>query len=45
VRARKAKYALAVFDGVVREVYAIESWQPAGSARYSTRSGLAVPGR
>ena len=32
-----ARYALAVFDGVVREVYAIDSWHPAGSTAYTTR--------
>lgn len=44
-RASKAKYALAVFEGVVREVYAIDSWHAAGSTRYSTRTQVSVPGR
>jgi len=32
-----ARYALAVFNGVVREVYAIGEWHPAGSTEYTTR--------
>lgn len=39
--------ALAVFDGVVVEAYEIDSWHPAGTNQYLTRSNehLAVPGR
>ena len=33
--AKKAKYALAVFGGTVREVYAIAEWMPAGSTMYT----------
>lgn len=33
----RAEYALAVYGGVAREVYKIESWQPACTATYSTR--------
>lgn len=36
-RCSKARYAFAVFDGVVREVYEIESWHPAAKTRYETR--------
>lgn len=36
-RRNKAHFAFAVFEGVVREVFAIESWQPAGSNQYITR--------
>ena len=32
--ARRAQYALAVFDGIVREVYAIADWFPAGTTMY-----------
>jgi hypothetical protein len=32
-----ARLALAVYDGVVREVYEIESWHRAGSTPYETR--------
>ena len=32
-RRERAKYALAVFHGLVREVYAIEAWAPAGTTR------------
>jgi hypothetical protein len=46
-RAEKAKYALAVFEGVVREVYQILKWHRAGSTKYRTRSltDVRVPGR
>ena len=44
-RASGAKYALAVFEGVVREVYEIGQWVPAGSTKYTTRTNLRVPGR
>ena len=33
--AKKAKYALAVFGGTVREVYEIANWLPAGSTMYT----------
>lgn len=36
-RCKKARYALAVFDGVVREVYEIDSWHPAATTPYATR--------
>jgi hypothetical protein len=36
-RRTRAKFALAVFEGVVREVYAIEEWHPAGTTSYTTR--------
>ena len=46
-RRNKGKYALAVFEGVVREVYTIEAWHKAGTLPYSTLStkDLQVPGR
>jgi len=31
------EFALAVFQGVVQEVYAIQSWHPGGSTPYTTR--------
>jgi hypothetical protein len=40
----KAELALAVFEGVVQEVYAIRSWHPAGST-FSTRGDLTCRGR
>lgn len=42
-----ARYAFAVFQGVVREVYEIGSWHPAGSTRYQTRDrdDVDAPGR
>lgn len=33
----EARYALAVFEGVVREVYEIERWHEAGSTPYQFR--------
>ena len=37
IRRENAKYAFAIFEGVVREVYAIKSWHRAGSTTYATR--------
>jgi hypothetical protein len=31
------RYALAVYDGVVQEVYEIAHWDPAGTTPYQTR--------
>lgn len=36
-RREKAKYALAVYDGVIREVYTVDRWAEAGSTAYRTR--------
>lgn len=36
-RASKAKFAFAVFEGVVREVYTIDRWLRAGGTPYKTR--------
>jgi uncharacterized protein len=38
VRRERAKYALAVFDGIVREVFEIKQWHPAGTTTYPTRN-------
>ena len=40
-------YALAVFRGVVREVYRVDAWFPAGQTPYKTRplEDVKVPGR
>lgn len=43
-RREKAKYACAVFRGVVREVYQIDEWNPAGTKDYSTRDDSAFAG-
>lgn len=37
LRCMKARYAFAVFQGVVREVYEIESWHDAATTPYTTR--------
>jgi uncharacterized protein len=42
-RRNNAAYALAVFEGVVREVYAILAWQPAGSTPYLSRVHAEMP--
>lgn len=46
-RREKAKFALAVFEGIVREVYKINSWYPAGTNHYESRSerDVNIPGR
>lgn len=46
-RRETAQYAMAVFQGVVREVYRIKKWQPAGTAqyRYRARTEVCAPGR
>ena len=36
-RRERVRYALAVYRGVVREVFRVESWHPAGSTPYETR--------
>lgn len=36
-RRYSAKYALAVFEGIVREVYEISNWYPARTTQYKTR--------
>jgi uncharacterized protein len=47
VRCTKARYAFAVFEGLVREVYEIEQWHPAATTLYTTRdaSQLKTAGR
>lgn len=40
-----ARLAFAVFQGVVREVYEIASWHPAGTTPYKTRDDVGAPGR
>lgn len=37
-RAEKAEYAFCIADGIVREIYKILKWQPAGTAYYETRA-------
>ncbi|NOS98989.1 MAG: hypothetical protein HOP25_11020 [Methylotenera sp.] len=37
-RRNKAKFAMAVYAGIIREIYQIESWHPAGTTSYVTRS-------
>jgi uncharacterized protein len=37
-RREKAKYAMSVTHGIVREVYKIEKWHPAGTLKYHTRA-------
>jgi hypothetical protein len=46
-RRLSATYAMAVFEGVVREVYRIHTWHKAGTTPYSSRSrkDVRAPGR
>lgn len=44
-RRNRAKYAMAVYAGVVREVYEIESWHRAGSTAYITRDQTELAGQ
>lgn len=46
-RRERAKYAFAVFKGVIHEVYEIDAWHPAGSTVYKTgrQEDMHVPGR
>jgi len=43
-RRENAEYGMAVYQGVVREVYRIESWHPAGTLPYKTRDLKAFKG-
>jgi hypothetical protein len=36
-RRKKVEFAFAVFEGVVRDVFEIESWHRAGTTEYTTR--------
>ena len=46
-RRNRAKFAFAVFDRIICEVYEIEEWLPAGTSPYPTRSRteVSIPGR
>lgn len=43
-RRDKAEIALAVYQGVVREVYRIRAWHPAGTLAYRTRNAAEFRG-
>ena len=36
-RRNKTEYAMAIYQGIVREVYRIDQWYPAGTLKYQTR--------
>jgi hypothetical protein len=36
-RREQVEVALAVFDGIVREIFVVDLWHPAGSTNYETR--------
>ena len=42
-----ARFALSIANGMVKEVYQIGAWQPAGTANYKTRpqKDVSIPGR
>jgi hypothetical protein len=46
-RRETVRYAMAVYQGVIREVYRITGWHPAGSTqyRYRSRADVRAPGR
>lgn len=46
-RRENVEYAFAVFRGIVREVYQIKKWVPAGSTQYTTdiHGEVNIPGR
>jgi hypothetical protein len=44
-RREGAKYVFALFEGVVREVYEIGEWHPAGTLEYKTRTVDSEPVR
>jgi hypothetical protein len=41
LRRERAEYAMAVYQGIVREVYKIEKWHPAGTLPYRFRDAIA----
>ena len=43
----QARYAFSIAGGLVREVYEVGTWQPAGTSAYKTRprEDVAIPGR
>jgi len=43
----EVRYALAIANGIVQEVYEVKSWHPAGTTPYQTRdkSDVSHPGR
>ena len=45
LRRYKAQYAMAVYQGIVREVYRIDRWIPAGYSEYTTRKPETVKKR
>jgi hypothetical protein len=44
-RRENALLAFAVYKGIVKEVYLIDSWHPAGTLPYRTRKDVHIPGR
>jgi hypothetical protein len=44
-RRNKAELAFAVYMGIVREVYRIRKWSPAGTTKYHTRTDTKIKGR
>ena len=47
VKRSEVRYAFAIANGIVQEVYEVKSWHPAGTTHYQTRSKSDVdyPGR
>lgn len=42
-RAKQAEYAFSIFKGIIKEVYKIEEWLPAGSIPRSTLPDAEIP--
>src|SRR5437879_3362671 len=43
VRCRRVRFALAIVHGVVKEVYAVQSWHPANSTAYVSGREIEMP--
>jgi hypothetical protein len=41
-RREQAEYGMAVYQGIVREVYRIQKWHPSGTLKYNTRESKDV---
>jgi hypothetical protein len=44
-RAEKARFAFAVYQGVIKEVYEINQWHPEGSTEYKYREAPSTPAK
>jgi hypothetical protein len=42
-RAEKVEYAFSLFQGIVKEVYKVNQWHPAGTLKYFHRNSSSFP--